>query len=118
MAHKGKVTSDVNYNPDDRPEAYSNPAVYSRLSEYTAMAQEVHGSDYDPTTRTLTEMSSCGSEEARGMDDTGLSTWQSTRRPLQLRLKCEQGARARAQPYDLSRIAHIIAYSNSRLMIL
>jgi hypothetical protein len=38
MAHKGKTTSDVTYNPDDEPEAYSNPAVYSRLSEYTAMA--------------------------------------------------------------------------------
>jgi hypothetical protein len=37
MAHKGKV-SDITYNPDDGPEAYSNPAVYSRLSEYTAMA--------------------------------------------------------------------------------
>jgi hypothetical protein len=38
MAHKGKATSDVTYNPDDGFEAYSNPAVYSRLSEYTAMA--------------------------------------------------------------------------------
>jgi hypothetical protein len=56
MAHKGKATSDVTYNSDDGLEAYSNPAVYSRLSEYIAMAQEVHGPDYDP--RTSTEMSS------------------------------------------------------------
>jgi hypothetical protein len=28
MAHKGKATSDVTYNPDDGPEAYSNPVVY------------------------------------------------------------------------------------------
>jgi hypothetical protein len=48
MAHKGKETSDVTYNPDDGPEAYSNHVVYRRLSEYTAMAHEVHGSDYDP----------------------------------------------------------------------
>ena len=48
MAHKGNATSDVTYNPNDRPEASSNLAVYSRLSEYTAMAQEVHGPDYDP----------------------------------------------------------------------
>jgi hypothetical protein len=48
MAHKGKATSDVTYNPDDGPEAYTNPAVHSRLSEYTAMAKEVHGPDYDP----------------------------------------------------------------------
>jgi hypothetical protein len=38
MAHKGKVTSNVTYNPDDGLEAYSNLAVYSRLHEYTAMA--------------------------------------------------------------------------------
>jgi hypothetical protein len=48
MAHKGKATSDVTYNPDDGLEAYSNPAVYSRLHNYTAMAQEVHGPEYDP----------------------------------------------------------------------
>jgi hypothetical protein len=50
MAQKGKATSHVTYNPDDGPEAYSNPAVYNRLSEYTAIAQEVHGPDYDPRT--------------------------------------------------------------------
>jgi hypothetical protein len=38
MAHKGKAMSDVTYNPEERPEAYSNLVVYSRLSEYTAMA--------------------------------------------------------------------------------
>jgi hypothetical protein len=53
MAHKGKATSDVTYNPDDGPEAYSNPAVYNRLHEYTAMAQEVHGPDYDLRTEDI-----------------------------------------------------------------
>jgi hypothetical protein len=53
MAHKGKATSDVNYNPKDGPEAYSNATAHSRLSEYTSMAREVHGSDYDPTTEDL-----------------------------------------------------------------
>ena len=48
MAHKGKT-----YNPDDEPEAYSNPAVYNHLSEYTAMAQEVHGPDYDSRTEDI-----------------------------------------------------------------
>jgi hypothetical protein len=48
MAHQGKATSDITYNPNDGPEAYSNPTVYSRLSEYNAMAQEVHRLDYDP----------------------------------------------------------------------
>jgi hypothetical protein len=40
MAHKGNATSDVTYNPDDGPEAYNNPAVYSRIHDYTAMAQD------------------------------------------------------------------------------
>jgi hypothetical protein len=39
MAHKGKATSDVIYNTEDGPKAYSNPAIYNRLSEYTTMAQ-------------------------------------------------------------------------------
>jgi hypothetical protein len=53
MAHKGKATSDVTYNPDDGPEAYTNPAIHSRLSEYTAMAKEVHGPNYDPRTEDI-----------------------------------------------------------------
>jgi hypothetical protein len=53
MAHKGKATSDVTYNPEDGPEAYSNSVVYSCLSEYTAMAQQVHGPDYDPRTKDI-----------------------------------------------------------------
>jgi hypothetical protein len=53
MAHKGKATSDVTYNPDDGSEAYSNPTVYSRLHDYTAMALEVHGPEYDPSTKQI-----------------------------------------------------------------
>jgi hypothetical protein len=53
MTHKGKATSDATYNPDDRLEAYSNPAVYSLLHDYTAMAQEVHGPEYDPRTEQI-----------------------------------------------------------------
>jgi hypothetical protein len=50
---QGKATSDVTYNPEDGPEAYSNPTVYNRLSEYTAMAQEVRGPDYDLRTENI-----------------------------------------------------------------
>jgi hypothetical protein len=53
MAHKGKETSDVTYNPDDGPEAYTNPVVYSRLHDYTIMAQEVHGLEYDLSTEQI-----------------------------------------------------------------
>jgi hypothetical protein len=53
MAHKGKAMSDITYNPDDGPEAYDNPAIYSCLHDYTAMAQEVHGPEYDPRTEQI-----------------------------------------------------------------
>jgi hypothetical protein len=53
MVHKGKATSDVTYNPDDGPEAYNNLAIHSRLSEYNAMAKEVYGLDYDPSTEDI-----------------------------------------------------------------
>jgi hypothetical protein len=53
MAHKGKATPDVTYNPDDGPKACSNPTVYSCLSEYTAMTQEIHGLDYDLSTKDI-----------------------------------------------------------------
>ena len=53
MAHKGKATSDVDYNPEDGPEAYSNATIHNRLSEYTSMAREVHGLEYDPSTKDL-----------------------------------------------------------------
>jgi len=33
MAHKGRATSDVSYNPADPPEAYSNPSVHTRITE-------------------------------------------------------------------------------------
>jgi hypothetical protein len=48
MAHKGKVMSDITYNPEDGPKAYNNPVVHRCLSEYTAMAKEVHGPDCNP----------------------------------------------------------------------
>jgi hypothetical protein len=35
------------------PKAYNKPAVYSRLHDYTAMAQEVHGPEYDPRTEQI-----------------------------------------------------------------
>jgi hypothetical protein len=45
-------------------------------------------------------------------------TGQSTYPPLPLCLRCEQGERARVQPYDLGTTAHSIAYINSRLVLL
>ena len=53
LAHKGKAMSDVDYNPKDGPEAYNNATVHNRLSEYTSMAREVHGPEYDPSIEDL-----------------------------------------------------------------
>ena len=53
MAHMGKAASSVSYNPDAPPEAFSNPTVHSRLSQYTEMARTVHGPEYDPAAHDL-----------------------------------------------------------------
>jgi len=53
LAHQGKATSDVDYNPEDPPSAYNNATVHSCLNEYTSMAREVHGPEYDPSTQDL-----------------------------------------------------------------
>jgi hypothetical protein len=88
MAHKGKATSDVTYNPDDGSEAYTNPTVYSRLHDYTAMAQEVHGPNYDPSTEPIDPdvLMRVGGGKRHG--GTGLSMGQSTRPSLPLCLRC------------------------------
>ena len=33
LSHKGKATADIDYNPNDPPEAYSNPSINSKLSD-------------------------------------------------------------------------------------
>jgi hypothetical protein len=50
MAHKGKATSDVSYNPEDPLGAYTNASVHTRLSEYTLAARSVHGPEYNAST--------------------------------------------------------------------
>ena len=51
VAHKGKAMSDVSFNLEDPTEAYTNPSVHSRISEYTEVARSLHGSDHDPSTQ-------------------------------------------------------------------
>jgi hypothetical protein len=46
LAHKGKA-SEVTYNPDDPPSAYSNPSVHTRINMYTEAGRQVHGPDWD-----------------------------------------------------------------------
>jgi hypothetical protein len=36
LSHKGRATAiKTTYNPDDPPEAYSNPSIHSRINAYT-----------------------------------------------------------------------------------
>jgi hypothetical protein len=49
MAHKGKATYDISYNPNDPPEAYTNPTIYTRINEYTSAARTLHGDNYNPS---------------------------------------------------------------------
>ena len=49
----GKATANINFNPEDPPKAYSDPSIYSRVSEYTTMARQVHGLQFDPSTKDL-----------------------------------------------------------------
>ncbi|XP_066342243.1 auxin-responsive protein IAA19-like [Miscanthus floridulus] len=53
LAHKGKATSDVAYNPEDPPSAYSNEPIHSGLDGYTLMARVVHGPEYNLSTHDL-----------------------------------------------------------------
>jgi len=50
---KGKATANIDFNLEDPPEAYSDPSIHSRVSEYTAMARQVHGPQFDPSTQDL-----------------------------------------------------------------
>lgn len=53
LAHKGKATAAIHFNPEDPPEAYSNPSIQSRLSSYSEMARQVYGPEYDPSAHDL-----------------------------------------------------------------
>ncbi|TVU06096.1 hypothetical protein EJB05_49288 [Eragrostis curvula] len=53
LSHKDKASAAIHYNPEDPPEAYSNPTAYSRLSSYSEVAKEVYGQDYDPRSHDL-----------------------------------------------------------------
>jgi hypothetical protein len=50
MSHKGKATSDVSFNPDDPPEAYTSSTAYEKMMAYTEASRSIHGPEYDPQT--------------------------------------------------------------------
>jgi len=52
MGRKGKA-SEVTYNPEDGPEAYSTPSVHTRIAAYTEAGRQVHGPEWDPANEPL-----------------------------------------------------------------
>ena len=50
LAHMGPTRSNIEYNPDVGPEAYTNSNVHTHLTSYTEAARSVHGPAYDPRT--------------------------------------------------------------------
>jgi hypothetical protein len=110
MSHKGKATSGVSYNPKDPPEAYTNPSVHTRISEYTSAARSVHGPEYDFDAEITMRVG--GGKKHSG---TGLATASSTRPLLPLSPIFEHGARAQARPYGHGRALHSTESTHSRL---
>ena len=100
------------------PRPTPTPAVYSRLHDYTAMAQEVHGPDYDPSTEPIDPdvlmRVGGGKRHGRYWIANGAIDSSSTPTLSQVRAR----STARFQLYDLSTTAHSIAYNNSRLVLL
>jgi hypothetical protein len=47
LVHMGLAKSNIEYNPDAGPEAYTNSSVHTRLTSYTEAARSVHGPNYD-----------------------------------------------------------------------
>ena len=53
MAHKGRATSDVAYNPVDPPEAHTNLSIHARINAYTEIGRALHGETWNPATAPL-----------------------------------------------------------------
>ena len=47
LAHMGPAKSNIEYNPDAGPEAYTNSSVHTHLTSYTEVARSVHEPAYD-----------------------------------------------------------------------
>ena len=113
MTRKGKA-SEVTYNPDDPPLAYSNPSVHARINMYTEVGRQAHGPDWDPSAHDLDGeliMKVGGGKK----HDRYFIAWAPWTRPLPpLSPRFEQGARAVARPYAHGDPRHSFEYKNLR----
>ena len=53
MAHMGKATSDVAFDPAAPPDAYSNPNIHTRVTRYTEIGNALHRDTWDLATTPL-----------------------------------------------------------------
>jgi len=53
MAHMGKATSGIAFDPAAPPEAYSNPNIHTRVTRYMEIGKVLHGDTWDPATAPL-----------------------------------------------------------------
>jgi hypothetical protein len=100
MAHKGRAMSDVTFNPDNPPEAYTNPTIQPRIAKYTTVARQVRGPDFDPVREPLDLETVVSLEKAGNMDGTSLATlsWSHAMFRLSHRFDLETGPRAQPLP--------------------
>ena len=85
LAHMGPARSNIEYNPDVGPEAYTNSSVHTRLTSYTEAARLVHGPAYDLRTEERLDLEIVMRVgKARSMGGSGLATASSTRALLLL----------------------------------
>jgi hypothetical protein len=112
MAHKGKATSDVSYNPDDPPEAYSNPTAYTRISEYTLMTRTLYGDDYDPSSQNfdLEVVMRIGGGKKHGQYYLGDGLINATSTPLVSQIRAQStGASIPIRPWPCPALAEVEA---------
>ena len=118
LAHKGRVSlSDVTFNPEDPPEAYSNASTHSRLSGYSEMARQVHGPDFDPFAQPIDVeiLMRAGGGRKHGrllMADSIIDTASTL-----LSRRFELGAPTRARPYAHGQAPHRFRWTHSRLFL-
>jgi len=118
MAHKGKATSAVDFNPEDPPPRRTAIPPSTAISpSIQRRPRRSMGRSTIRAPRISKETLSLGWEEARSMAGTGLATASSTRPLLPLSPRSEQATRARGRPYAHGRPVHSTPCRLCRLLL-
>jgi hypothetical protein len=100
MSHMGRVSSDISFNPDAPPKAYTDPTVHAKVRDYTEAVRTLHGSDYELSNEPLHAevIVRLGQGKKHGRLWIADGAVSSTSTPS-LSLRSGHGARAPAFPY-------------------